>query len=541
MKKTIYLLLFLSSNSFLFSQTWNDTLAQIDKIMARYKPTNPGCQLAISRNGTIIYSKAWGMADLEHVAPLTTNSILEAGSVSKQFTAAAILLLEQQGKLSLNDDIRKYIPELPDYGTPILLRQMMQHTSGFKDWGSIVSIAGWPRSTKTYDNEDALHVIKHQKTLNNKPGAEYIYSNSNYNLLALVVDRVTGKTMAEFTKESLFQPAGMTHTEWRNDYKKIVPNRAIAYGKVATTYYTNMPNENVYGNGGLLTTAEDLLAWNKYFLNGKLGNPSLLPKQTALYKLSNGLKNTYGAGLVVDSTRGWKTISHGGATASYRANLEHFTDLDLSFAFLSNTSEFDQFSNASEEIRNLFVKDVTPSAPKSIITYTMPAEVMKQYAGWYRNTRSGGGVNFTIKDGKLSSTFGNITPTALDEFAIGSNKIKMMPGKPARMILITATDSIELVAAPTASGDKNGIEAYIGEYYSAETESRFSIISKNGNLFLRREPNYEVQLFPTFEDGFNYMGSTIWFQRDSKKTIAGFYVTVSRARMVEFVKTPGGK
>ena len=134
----------------------------------------------------MIFSRSWGMADLEHGVTLTNESVIEAGSVSKQFTAAAILLLEQQGKLSLNDDVRKYVPELPDYGTPITLRHMMQHTSGLKDWGSIAGIAGWPRSTKTYNNDDALYIISRQKTLNHKPGDEFLYSNSNYNLFAII-------------------------------------------------------------------------------------------------------------------------------------------------------------------------------------------------------------------------------------------------------------------------------------------------------------------------------------------------------------------
>ncbi|MEO5582275.1 MAG: serine hydrolase domain-containing protein, partial [Saprospiraceae bacterium] len=169
------------------SQSWQDTLMLIEKAFERYKPTNPGAQLAISRNGHIIFSNAWGMADLEHRVSLTMKSVLEAGSVSKQFTAAAMLLLEQQGKLSMSEDVRKYIPELRDYGTVITLRHMMQHTSGIKDWGSIAGIAGWPRTTKTYSNDDALLIISRQKTLNNKPGDEYIYSNSNYNLFAIIV------------------------------------------------------------------------------------------------------------------------------------------------------------------------------------------------------------------------------------------------------------------------------------------------------------------------------------------------------------------
>src|SRR5688572_26143414 len=189
MKKLILSVPFFTAYLFATGQSWQDTIAQIEKIFARYKPANPGAQLAIGRHGKVIFSKAWGMADMEHNIPLSTESITEAGSVSKQFTAAAILLLEQQGKLSLEDDVRKYIPELPAYGKVITLRHMMQHKSGLKDWGAVMSIAGWPRSTKTYNNDDALYVISNQKTLNYKPGDEYLYSNSNYNLFAIIIQR----------------------------------------------------------------------------------------------------------------------------------------------------------------------------------------------------------------------------------------------------------------------------------------------------------------------------------------------------------------
>jgi CubicO group peptidase (beta-lactamase class C family) len=197
MKKISFLLAVLSVCIISSAQSWQDTISLIEKAFERYKPGNPGGQLAIARNGQIIFSRSWGMADMEHGAVLTNESVIEAGSVSKQFTAAAILLLEQQGKLSLNDDVRKYVPELPVYESPIILRQMMQHTSGLKDWGSIADISGWSRSTKTYSNDDALYIITRQKTLNYKPGDEYLYSNSNYNLFAIIVERVSGISLAE--------------------------------------------------------------------------------------------------------------------------------------------------------------------------------------------------------------------------------------------------------------------------------------------------------------------------------------------------------
>ena len=172
------------------AQTLGDTLAKIETLFNRYTPQTPGCQVAISRHGRVLFSKAWGLADLERGAPLTTASVVEAGSVSKQFTAAAILLLAQQGRLSLEDDVRKYVPELPDYGHPIRLRHLLRHTSGLKDWGAVAFLSGWNRGQKFYTNAEALDFLVHQKGLNNRPGAEFIYSNSNYNLAAVVVQRV---------------------------------------------------------------------------------------------------------------------------------------------------------------------------------------------------------------------------------------------------------------------------------------------------------------------------------------------------------------
>lgn len=365
MKKLTLLIAFFAIFLFASSQTWQDTVLRIEKLFARYKPGIPGAQLAIARNGSVIFSKAWGMADLEHNVALTTESVTEAGSVSKQFTAAAVLLLEQQGKLSLDDNVRKYIPELPDYKDVITLRQMMQHKSGLKDWGAVAAIAGWPRSTKTYNNDDALYVISNQKTLNHKPGAEYLYSNSNYNLFAIIVQRVSGMSLADFTRKNIFEPAGMKHTQWRDNFKRVVPNRAIAYAKIGSAYQTNMPNEYVYGNGGLLTTAEDLLIWNNYYLNGKLGTPSLLEKQLSTSRLNSGIMHSYAAGLFVGTYRGWKYTTHDGATASYRANLVAYPELGLSIAWLSNSSEFDNDTlNVAAKIEELFIPQKTVESKK---------------------------------------------------------------------------------------------------------------------------------------------------------------------------------
>ena len=408
MKNFKLLFLFVLICQLSFGQTLQDTLSQVDKILSQYQATNPGCQLSIERNGKIIYSKAMGMSDLERNVPLTTNSIIEAGSVSKQFTAAAILLLEQQGKLSLNDDVRKYIPELRDYGIPIKLSHMLHHTSGLRDWGSIASITGWSRGSQFYTNDDALEIIVRQKKLNNKPGDEFIYSNSNYNPAAIIVQRVSGLTLADFTKKYIFEPAGMTNTQWRDDPNRIVKNRAVAYSKTENGYKINMPNEYVYGNGGLLTTTEDLLKWSTFYQQGKMGTSSLLAKQLQTESLNNGKKNVYGAGLFIMKVRGWDNISHGGATAGYRAYLETFPELKLTIAILSNTPEFN-INVLANMVNKIFVTDKTdntaiiekPKEEPKIKPISISSEALKTYEGTYFSEETNSTVTFKVQEEQL--------------------------------------------------------------------------------------------------------------------------------------------
>jgi CubicO group peptidase (beta-lactamase class C family) len=536
--KKIILLLVLSFPLLTFAQTWEDTVRSIEKIFERYKPSGPGAELAISRNGKVIFSRAWGMADLEHNVALTTTSPTEAGSVSKQFTAAAILLLEQQGKLSLNDDVRKYVPELKDYGTPITLRHMMQHTSGLKDWGAVASIAGWPRGTKTYDNNDALYIISLQQTLNHKPGAEYLYSNFNYNLFAVIVERVSGMSLADFTRRYIFEPAGMTHTEWRNDFRKIVPNRAIAYSRGPGGYLANMPNEYVYGNGGLLTTAEDLLIWTQYYTSGKLGSPSLLKNQLATTPLNNGNNNSYAAGLFINKLNGMDVYTHDGATAGYRANLEHITGLGLTIAFLSNTSEFDNAPSPASAVRNLFIIP-NPPQPRDMVAYNVSETTLDSYQGWYRNTRTGGGVRLFVRDNKLNATgVGTFQPVSDRVFAVGNNRLELFPDhrKNGFVFINGAKDSTYFTAVEPASTDSKVLNDYVGEYYSTEAEARYFVTVKDGKLFVQQKGKPGVTLQPTYKDGFEFPGGIGYYERDRNNKIVSFKISNGRARNVEFRK-----
>jgi CubicO group peptidase (beta-lactamase class C family) len=523
-----------------FSQTLQDTLALIDKAMSIYLPQNPGSQLSIQRNGKIIFSKAYGMADLEHNVPLTLTSKIEAGSVSKQFTAAAILLLEQQGKLSLNDDVRKYIPELPNYGNIIKLEQMMHHTSGLRDWGSVAYLSGWERTTKTYTNDDALEIIKAQKAFNNVPGAEYIYSNSNYNLLAIVVQRVSGQSLAEFTKQNIFIPAGMTNTEWRDNHNRIVKDRAMSYVLIKNGYETLMPNEDAYGNGGLITTTEDLLKWNDFYLSGKLGTPSLLSKQIKVEAFNNGKMNDYGAGLFIQKFKGQNLIQHGGATAGYRAFLETFPDLNLSFSFLSNTSQFDNSKVRLENVlRNIFITEPAKTPlKKDEIKYTATKTLLLNYVGWYSDDRDGRAVKVEVKNDSMFFDNRLLMPQSETKFKmmVPSSIFVEISDSGKKLNVITERDSISYSKEESPTVDNQYLEKYIGKFFSTETNSTITVYLKEGKLMINLKPNSDYELKPTYKDGFNGLGGNLYFIKNKRNKIVAMKASNARVRNIEFKK-----
>jgi CubicO group peptidase (beta-lactamase class C family) len=260
----------------------------IDRVLAEWTSTTPGCSVGVEVDGQTVLAKGFGMADLERAVPNRADTIFEAGSVSKQFTAAAVLLLARDGTLSLDDPIRKHLPEIPDYGTPVTIRQMLNHTSGLRDWGSVAGIGGWPRTTREYTHAHVLDILSRQKELNFPPGTRWSYSNSGYNLAAIIVSRVSGTPFAEFTRRRLFEPLGMTSTSWRDDHTRIVPRRALAYRHEDDGYHIDLPFENVHGNGGLLTTVGDLIRWTRNFRTPVVGDTAFVTQQVTPGRFADG-------------------------------------------------------------------------------------------------------------------------------------------------------------------------------------------------------------------------------------------------------------
>lgn len=340
----------------------NDTTREIDQIFAQYHNAMPGVAIAVTVDGKLRYNKAFGLSNLETPLPNTTETIFECGSVSKQFTAAAVLLLVQEGKLSLNDDIRKYIPELPSYDAVITIQHLLSHTSGLKDWGALYSMTGWPRTTRAYTQELSFDIVFRQKSLNFTPGTQYSYSNSNYVMLVLLVERISGRSLAEFTEERIFKQLGMNNTQWRDNFRDIVPGRAVAYSVQNGVFLMDMPFENVHGPGGLLTTTGDLLIWNRELESSKLFSDSIAGLRVSPGILNDGTSSGYAAGLMIGKLNGYTEISHSGSTAGYRAWLAWYPEKRVSVAILSNYASFNP-TVAGRAVAGLFVGEVAQPGP----------------------------------------------------------------------------------------------------------------------------------------------------------------------------------
>ena len=514
-----------------------DPAARVDSLFAAWNnPQSPGCAVGVAQNGRTLLSRAYGSANLEHDIPNTPETIFEAGSVSKQFTAAAVVLLARQGKLSLDDDVRRHIPEVPDYGTPITLRHLMNHTSGLRDWGSVMQLAGWPRGTRIYTHPYALDVISRQKSLNFTPGTEYSYSNTGYNLLAMVVERVSGMSFAEFSRRELFQPLGMTRTEWRDDFTRTVKGRASAYVWSDSAWHLQMPFENIHGNGGLLTTVGDLLRWNQALDSGSVAGLDTLTTQGVL---SNGRRIEYAMGLSVGEFRGLREVSHSGATAGYRAYLARYPETGVSVALLCNAGN----TNPGLAIRaaSLFMADRL--GPEDGPVATMPVAVeaaeLERRAGVYRSRRTGAPLRMVMAEGKLRTGGGTeLVPIGRSVFSFGTagTRVEFVDGTPVQ-VRIVYPDGDTVMYEPAAPADTSAanLAAYTGEYRSDEAEATYTVAVVDGVLVLRMRPETTIRLNPTYADAFGGPGGAIVrFIRGADGRVQAFSIGTERVRELRF-------
>src|SRR5438128_2520910 len=424
-------------------------MAAVDEIFVDLaKAGSPGCALGVYRDGKMVYSKGYGLANLEENVSITPQSVFDIGSTSKQFTAASILLLEKQGKLFLNDDIRKYIPELPDYGQKITVLHLLNHTSGLRDYLTLMDLAGIPTDSVTTD-EDALQMIFRQKALNFAPGSDWLYSNTGFFLLSVIVKRASGKTLREFAAENIFAPLGMDHTQFRDDHTSLIANRAMAYEakEKGAGYRLDVSYFEQTGDGAVHTSVEDLLKWDENFYSGQVGGKEFLSQIQAPSKLNSGKVLDYAKGLFIQDYRGLHAVSHGGAWGGYRAELLRFPEQHFSVACLCNLGSA-RPSNRAQRVADVYLaslmkpkeanKEMPEKREKEQKLVSLSPEQIKNYQGDYWSDELGVAYRLGIVDGKLkvvalldaagSLHTGNLPPitgdaTAVDKFEMNEPRI----------------------------------------------------------------------------------------------------------------------
>ncbi|WP_375758393.1 serine hydrolase domain-containing protein [Corallococcus exercitus] len=506
--------------------------ARIDAVFKDYSgPATPGCALGISQDGKLLYSRGYGTADLNQGTPITPTTLFDVGSVSKQFTAASVVLLANEGKLALTDDIRKYVPELPDPGTPITVDHLLHHTSGLRDYNDLLFLKGFHYEDVT-DDDDALEVIARQRALRFKPGARFEYSNSGYFLAALIVKRVTGQNLAAFAKERFFQPLGMARSHFRDDHTAVVPGRATAYAPAGKGgFQLDMSNWNQLGDGQVQTSVTELVKWEENFTTARVGGRALIDGLQVRGTLNTGASTSYGRGLFLDTYRGVERVHHSGAWGGYRAALMRFPAHHLSIAILCNRA--DMRPDIAERVADLVLGHVFQAAEPRDAKAAAPATLatasgdLARYAGLYYDEDAHRVVNVRQQDGKLELAFPGralpLRPAGEDRFDVeGAPLTLRFAGEQMTFLRSEEIRTVFKRVQPASSLSDAAWKQLVGTYYSPELEVTWRIELKDGKAVLKGRALGSPPLVPAFADAFNTPHGLLHLTRDASGQVTGF-------------------
>lgn len=528
---------------------------KIDQIMTLYSSETPGASIAVLKDDKLVFSKSYGMANLEYAVPVDNSTKFHIASVSKQFTAFAILLLAEDGKIELDDDIRKYIPEVPDFGETITLRHLANHTSGLRDQWELLVMAGW-RMDDVITTEQVLKLISRQEALNFKPGEEFIYCNTGFTLLAEVVERVSGMTFAEFTEKRIFSPLGMKNSLFYDDHEKLVQNNADSYYKVGNGYKKSGLNYAIPGATSLLTTAEDLTKWSANFEHAKIGNSETIRTFNTSGVLNNGDSIAYAFGQAIGSEEGLTKYFHGGVDAGFRSFLTRFPNEKLTVVVLGNEDSFFPgritYQIVEMYVGELFEKEVVEEVKKESTARTSDFKVNKllleKYTGDYE-LQPGFTISILLED---STLYGQATgqekfqliPEADTLFAIDEIEAKISfpesSGNPVSHFTLYQGGGVTKVER-SASFDKTTVDLsnYTGFFYSNELATGYTVQLAAETLTVSHSKVPDFQITPTKKDTFtstNWSFESIEYVRNESQEIIGFKVSNGRARNIYFEK-----
>ena len=506
--------------------------AKIDAIFAASdRPDTPGCALGVFRAGEVLYAKGYGQADLERPAPITSRSVFDVGSTSKQFTAASILLLAMDGKLDLEADIRTLLPQLPDLGGPIRVRHLVHHTSGIRDYLNLIVMSG-RNLDNDYTEDEIVDLLARQRGLDFPPGTKHSYSNSGYFLLSEIVRLVSGKSLREFAHERIFGPLGMTQTFFHDDYAELVPGRAIGYTPGPEgTFRIDVPIGDVLGDGAVFTTVEDLARWDARHYEGdefvrRLTTPGTLDDGTAL---------EYAFGLMIGDYRGQRTVHHGGAWGGYRAQMTRFPDQRLTIAVLANHALADP-TGLAHQVADVLLDDVLePARGKVAGEPERPADV-SGLTGVYVDADATMAVDVAQEEGKAVLRLGGRT-FALLALAGGAMRVAGLPVdlEPVAEGLSLSIHGDERFQLTRVSGETESPDELAGRYRSDELDATYELRLGAAGLEVRCGYQPWQPLTPAGADRYALPSGVITLQRGGGRT-EGFRIGSGRARGLRFMR-----
>lgn len=523
---------------------------KIDALFAEWDtPDSPGGSLAVIRDGQILYRRGYGRANLEYGVPNTPQTPFHVASVSKQFTAFAIHLLASEKKLSLDDDVRKHLPELHDFGKTITLRHLLHHTSGLRDQWDLLMMAGW-RIEDVITQEDILRLVWRQRGLNFEPGTAYLYSNTGYSLLGEIVRRVSGQTLREFTEARIFKPLGMASTHFHNDHTEVVEGRAYSYhsngGSGFRHAVLSFSNE---GATSLFTTVEDMAKWDRNLYDGRVGGMEVVRAMHEKGRLNSGKEISYASGLDISRYKGLGTVVHTGMDAGFRSVYLRFPRQRFSVVFLANLGSIDAarlaFSVADLFLEGEFQPDPeAKNPPPEIRRAEVDPKTFDAYAGeyWFR----AGFVREVLREGDQ-----------LYVRAPGSPKVELVPqsktifvardavrarytfsrprrGKSPRVRREAGEEILTGNRVESVAFTPGQLRAYEGRYYSEELGVLYTVTARDGTLHLRGQKR-EAALIPKTRLRFDSDLGGVDFKR-ARRSVEGFTLSTFRARNVEFRK-----
>lgn len=517
---------------------------RIDAVFSTWNNTrSPGCALGVSRKGSVVYTRNYGMSNLEYDIALTQDSIFQVGSIAKQFTAFAIALLASEGKLSLDDDIHRYLPELPNYGQTVTIRQVLAHTAGFPDFGFLLRRAGWRLADITTE-ADVLEVLARHRSLNFTPGSEFLYSNTGYTLLAIIVRRVSGQSHREFAEARIFAPLGMRNTHIQEDHRAIVRGRTYAYEPQAGGgLRVNIPDWDISGSTNLFTTVGDLLKWEQNLVDGRVGGKALVDGMQTPGHLNDGSATAYGSGLLIEPYRGVRTVNHSGADGAYRAEVVRFPDHDLTLVTLCNLGTINPRS-LNRKVAEIVLGPgaFAPLAP----AVPMSNAEMERLVGTYWNATTEEVWRIAITDGKLMT---GASPEPL--VSLGDNRFRLGEQTTELKFSVSRDEAtLEVGGAPpmlkpvmftrvtTPAYSDADLQAYAGKYRNEGLAADFTIAVTPGRRLALSRNKFEPQtLDPVKRDVFTArVLGTVTFVRAPSGAVIGLMNSDSQTRGLSFTR-----